>query len=269
MRKLLTTTFLLILIGAFGQINDELRQGSTKRSGAKRTNRSNTPGSTGVGGGVSAGDIGLLIDACGCLYDVGILFFSDVVVEGVRKNTALIKERRDTLPRIKNLEFNFGYGVFPDSNSTYLPKLRLQAGVIGTSFRALAIQDRQNPFFKDILTFYDWQILEFNVLNTHRTTVRFGGGFSWDGASEFTSIVTEVTAGADVYFGKSLRWNLEGRYTPFGEIKFRREVNTRLYFRPSDRKKFHFEVFGGALYANYFDAVTLFSAEVGAGFMIY
>lgn len=265
--------FLIIFssVLCFSQTNDDLRSGSKKKQGSSRTSSGGSNsggGGTSSGGGISANDIGLLIDACGCLYDVGLAFTSEVIIKGIRANTAMIAARKDSFPRIKNLEFNLGYGFYPDPFAYVVPKLRLQAGVIGTSFRASVRLDRTNPFNTDALAYYDWQMLEFNVLNRDFATLRLGMGFMFEG--DDINIHGELTAGADIFlFNERIRWNLEGRLTPFGEVKVRKEAFTRVYYRPPNRNKFRPEVFGGFNYNQLFDKYNIWYAEAGVGFMIY
>ena len=277
MKKLLTTLLLLSLFMGFTQSNDDIRGGSKRKK--TNTSGSGNSGSSGGGGSLSSNDIALIIDACGCLYDVGLVFITEVFVKGIQANTRLIEARRDSLPRIKNMELNLGYGFYPDDFAYFTPKIRLQAGVIGTSFRAWARQDRSNPFATNLLSFFDWQILEFNIINRKNYSLRTGMGFMtdptsrngdgvWDG--DDLSFYPEITAGTDIFFfNERLRWNLEGRYTPFGEVKPRREASTRFYLRPSDRQPFRPEVFVGGTYTQLFDVPAFGFVEAGVGFMLY
>lgn len=283
MKKLLGLLLILFCFLGYSQSNDDLRGGSTQRQGSSRTSSgssgSNGSGSSSSGGGISANDIGLLIDACGCLYDVGLAFTSEVIIKGIKANTAMIAARRDSFPRIKNMELNLGYGFYPDPFAYAVPKLRLQAGVLGTSFRGWIRLDRTNPFSTDALAYYDWQILEFNVLTRKHATLRFGGGFMFDATTrnrngqyekDDLNLYAEITAGADLFFLEDkIRWNLEGRITPFGESKVRKEAFTRVYYRTPNRNRFRPEVFGGANYTQLFDRFNIWYIEAGVGFMIY
>lgn len=275
---------LLVFISSLGfsQINDDLRTAAKKKKVSTNTSSGGNSGSSGSSGGsyggVSSSDISVLIDACGCLYNTAIPFFSEVVVKGIQKNTRFIKETKDSLPRIKNLEFSLGYGAFPEKEVVYMPKLRLQAGYIGTSFRSFVIQDKVNPFLTDLIAFYSWQVLEYNYVNSKHFTMRSGLGAVYNHYANLMS--TEVGTSADFFFSDDkFRVNIEGRITPFGlrdgrralfgDQMFRREVQARFYLRPSDRPKLHPEIFGGAYIANYFNSSTIWKLEAGIGFLLY
>lgn len=260
---------MLVCTMGWSQINDHRRAAASSKKASKSNSNSSSGSSNSSGGsGLSSGDLSLLIDACGCLYNVGIPFFSEVVVKGIQNNTTLIKAKRDSLPRIKNLEFSIGYGAFPDADATYIPKLRMQAGLVGTSFRSFITQDKKNPFLMDLLTDYSWQVLEFNYLNREHITIRSGIGALYDTYAKL--LVTEIGTSTDIFLKDDmLRINLEARYTPFGEEKFRKELMGRLYLRPSDKDGFHFELFGGGFIGQYSAFPAYWKLELGAGFMLY
>jgi hypothetical protein len=273
MKKIFTLFLCFSLALCFGQINDDIRGGASQKKSSSGGGGSSGGSGGGVSGGGTYGDISLLIDACGCLYNVGVPFFTEVVVKGIKKNTAYIQEHHDTLPRLRNLELNLGYGAFPDKENVYLPRLRMQAGYLGTSFRTMVIQDNKNPFLKDLLAIYDWQMLEFNFLTNKHFTIRAGGGFLYfpnklDPSSSILS--PELATSADFFFARDrARASIEGRLTPFGESKTRKEASTRLYVRPWDKNLFRPEIFVGAYYANFFDSADLYKLEAGLGFMLY
>lgn len=277
MKKVLFFCIIFSVGLSYGQINDDLRTASKKKKASSSSGGSG--GSTSSGSsGVSSSDLSLLIDACGCLYNVGVPFFTDVVVKGIQKNTNFIKDNKDSLPRIKNMELSFGYGAYPENEAIYLPKLRLQAGYIGTSFRSYVIQDKANPFLRDLFAFYSWQMLEFNYVNRENFTMRSGVGFVYNDFARLMSL--EIGTSADVFFAdEKFRVNIEGRITPFGlkdgrRVLFgdqmtRKEILARFYIRPSERGKFHPEIFGGGYITNYFNSLTIWKIEAGVGFMLY
>ena len=177
-------------------------------------------------------------------------------------------------------EVNIGYGAYPDKEVVYFPKVRLQYGYLGTSIRTQAIQDKVNPFLSDLLAFYDWQVLEFNYINTKHFTVRSGLGMVYfankSGAKPIATL--EVGTSADYIFrDEQFRASIEARITPFDDLKFltpegyefRKEIGARLYYRPSPDKKFRPELFGGGYYQRLFDTANLWKVEAGIGFMLY
>jgi len=259
-------------MSGFAQTNDDLRSGSHKQKATKKS----SSGSNNRSSNNSSGDLGLALDACACLLDNGALFLFEALVSGIgsgiRSNTDLVRAKKESLPRIKNLEFNLGYGFFPDDNSvSYVPKLRLQSGVFGTSFRAFINQDQENPFIRDLFATFDWQVLELNFLTREAVTLRAGAGFSYLNFSK--SFNSEFTAGGDIFFLDDFRFNFEGRITPFSTIKLRREASGRVYFSPRQHKKLRLEIFGGAYITEFFfndeSPVSFWSTEIGAGFMIF
>ena len=276
-RKLICCLFLLYLSFITAQINDEIRIGADKKTSNSGSSSSSSSGSS---SGVSSSDLSLLIDACGCLYNVGVPFFSEVLVKGIKNNTKYIKETHDSLPRIKNIQFNLGYGAYPDKEVVYFPKLRLQAGILGTSLRAQIIQDKKNSFLKDFLAFYDWQIVEFNYINTTHVTMRSGFGIVYFPNSSSTKSVVSTDFGTSIDFifnHEKLRASVEGRITPFDGTKFlsqegtefKKEIGARLYFRPSELKRFKPELFAGGYYQRLFDSADLWKLEAGVGFILY
>jgi hypothetical protein len=279
-KKLLPFLLILGLSVSYAQINDQIRTGASQKSNSGRSSKSSGGSSSRSSGGSSSGDISLLINMCSCLYNTAIPFFSEVVVKAIKNNTKYIQENHDSLRRIKNIEVNVGYGAFPDKEVVYFPRVRMQAGYIGTSFRAQAIQDKSNPFLTDILAFYDWQVMEFNYINTKHFTMRSGFGLVYFANTYGAKPVLSLDLGtsADYIFrDEQFRASMELRVTPFDDLRFlssegyefKKEIGARLYYRPSPDKKFRPEIFGGGYYQRIFDVANLWKLEAGVGFMLY
>lgn len=268
MMKRFYTFFFIFLLGVgFSQTNDDLRTGANKKKNSK--NSRNSTYSSSSNSTLSNQDISLLLDVIGLAYNLGALS-SGIVVAGIQRNTDFIQERKDSFPRIKNLEANLGYGFYPDNYASYTPKVRFQAGVFGTSVRAFIRQDKNNTFLTDLWAVYSWQFLELNYLNRKHITIRSGMGVVLNNTDQGNVSSAEFTTGADFFLlDERLRINIESRATPFGEMKFRKEANARVYLRPSPDNKFKLELFAGGYYAQYFDEVNIWSAEAGVGFMLY
>lgn len=264
--KKIVTIFLIFLLGlSFSQTNDDLRTGANK----KKTSKSNGSSNPSSNRGISTQEAQLIISSFDLLYNLGLLS-TGIFAKGIKANSEMIRERRDSLPRITNLEVNLGYGFFPDDFASYTPKLRLQGGVFGTSARGFIRQDRSNAFVKDFFTTISWQILEINYLNLDYLTIRSGIGFVYNKAGEGGFTSNEIATSADVFLAHDfIRINVEGRITPFGDVKFRKEANARVYIRPANYKKLKIEIFGGGYYSQYFDEFNLWSLEAGVGFMLY
>jgi hypothetical protein len=278
MKKNLTILLSLTFLLSYGQSNDDLRSGAAKKKSSSSSSGGGSSSSGSSGGGVSSGDLGLLIDACGCLINVAYPFFTEVVIKGIQKNTAYVRENKDSLPRIRNVEFSIGYGAFgvPDSSNIIIPKIRLQSGYIGTSARAYIKQDKYNPFSSDLLVYYDWQMLEINYIRTQHFTMRSGVGLAafFNTSSPQNRIINfEVGTSGDLFFGEEdkFRANVELRTTFKGrsDLNFRSEALARFYVRPSAGHKFRPELFVGGHYSKYFSEYEIYKLELGAGFMIY
>ena len=267
MKNILTISLIFILGLSFSQTNDDLRTGANKKKTSKTSSGSTTSSSSNTG--TSIQHIQLLLNAVELLYNVGLLT-SGVAGRGIKKNSEMIRARIDSFPRIMNMELNLGYGFFPDNYASFTPKLRLQGGIFGTSVRGFIRQDRNNAFVKDFFTTASWQILELNYLNRKHVTLRTGMGFVYNKTSEGGVASSEIATSADFFIADELlRFNIEGRITPFGEVNFRKEVNARIYLRPTEHKKIKLEVFGGGYYTNLFDEFDIYSIEAGVGIMIY
>jgi hypothetical protein len=283
MRKLLPFLLILSLSASFAQINDQIRTGASQKSNSGRTSKSSSSSSgssSSSSGGSSSGDIALLINMCSCLYSTAIPFFSEVVVKAVQNNTDFVQGNHDSLRRIKNIEVNVGYGAYPDKDVVYFPRVRMQAGYIGTSFRAQAIQDKSNPFLTDITAFYDWQMMEFNYINTKHFTMRSGFGFLYFANTSGSKPILSLDLGTSVDYvfrDEQFRASMEVRVTPFDDLRFlskegvefKKEIGARLYYRPSPDKRFKPEIFGGGYYQRILDTANLWKLEAGVGFMLY
>lgn len=264
MKSLITIPLILIISLSFSQTNDDLRTGANKKKTSKTSDNT-----TSNNNNTSTLEEQLIISALDILSEV-IFSSTDIFEAGIKANSEMIRKRRDSLPKIINLEANLGYGFYPDNFASYTPKIRFQGGVLGTSARGFIRQDRSNAFVKDFFTTISWQMLEINYLNLDFLTVRSGIGFVYNKTAEGGFASNEIATSADVFLAKEfIRVNVEGRITPFGEIKFRKEANARIYIRPASYKKLKLEIFGGGYYSQYFNEFNLWALEAGVGFMLY
>ena len=263
MKKYLSIFFIFLWSLSFAQVDDEPTRGDSS------VNYSS--GSSG-GAGLSLDPL----DACGCTGDpvldlaiIGVVAIGVGIVWGIQENTAYIKKNHAELPRLKNAEFNLRTGVSTRGNGVVMPQLRLQAGVLGASFRSHHFMESNPSVLTRFETVNDVQ-LEFNVVNTKSVTARFGGGMVFKQFAQNEIVLPEFTIGTDIFLLEDkLRYSLEGRSAFRGGGTVRSEINSRIHYRPWISEMAHFEVFTGATYYNFYSRDQLFTFELGTGLMIY
>ena len=197
---------------AGAQVTDKIKHQADQ---ADQQQNSGGGGSSSSGGSDPESSSGCLSDLfSGCFTGCITNLVADAIpamIDAQRNSLS----KRDSVPRIVSVEIRFDYGTHPgfihDENpyNYMIPRIRLNWGIFSTDFRMhqLFEKDSLNQYYRT----WDWQVLDFNLLNCRHARLSLGGGFSKE---EYTGHVNpEIALNNDIYWGRNLRWKttLEGR----------------------------------------------------------
>ena len=233
MKRLFFLTLFIASLGfqSYGQVGD-VSKGSRSNKEKTRSSKSGDGGSRRGGGGASV------------FFFFEIFDFIHLIGDGQRQQL----ERRFDEPYRVSLEAGL-HGGYSNDDGTYifLPSIRGNWGLISTHLRSNRMQDRTGQFQT-----LDWQVIQLNLVNLPKFTLRTGTGFSY--VQDIDDTYHESTVEFEAHFRErtinpalGFRWSND--YST-NEVP-RLEINPKIDYQLMQNGKLRVNVMAGYLYQRY------------------
>lgn len=249
MRTLITFMLMLMLAsGLLAQVDDIKRKSSEN---ASKSSGSSESGSSSGGGGNLFGFIN--------------------VTKLILVSQASILEKRDSVPRVVSFEV-FAHGAMQPSNYYLaLPRVRGNWGLFSTDFRFNYLyQQDQGQGYSDLSTI-DWQVLQFNILNSKYVLAHVGFGTMYElfGAHqhffEWTTGMSIMTNAQRLNFNWEFREAADYQTGAFPRREFNLSVEKQLF--RAGRWRGYLTV--GGLYQRYYSSVSVWGLQSGLTMRVF
>jgi hypothetical protein len=194
-----------------------------------------------------------------------VLKLGEVVGVAFLKHQENLVDTQDQNPKILSCEFLPSVAYDFDKNITFLPRLRLNWGLLSTDLRYNQLTTLNEGDYATI----DWQAVELNIFSRRAFYLRLGTGLSYETYNKIG--FNEHSLSADILFTEKLSGDFEARFSHDGLTKIfpRTEGSFRLSQQISRKKHTQLEVFMGVLYQNYYQTVQLVSFQAGLKFAVF
>jgi hypothetical protein len=194
---------------------------------------------------------------------------SDIYVDVVFQSFGLfVTWQEETLRKkaenanIVSLDFYLQTAFQPSSYYIIHPRIRGNWGLFSTDFRVNYLLEETFDGVEYLRT-DDWQVLQLNVLTLNNVTFRIGGGILHENFSggktfpEWTTAFQLQNNGHRLGGVAEYRWSLP-----------RKEVSAHLQFKLWGTNHFHTYATVGALYQQYYSAISVWGIQTGLMFRI-
>lgn len=240
MKSLLLASILAIAgFTAVGQVND-IKEASKSNSKGKSSG-----GDSGRGGG----------------SNINIFFVVDFFRFFGEWQKAVL-DKADTVPGISNIELLANGAIQPSQYNIVNPRIRAKWGVFSTDARVNWLYE---PSSKSSLTSFDWQVIQFNFLNTRHANLRWGLGFMQENFGEHDSFFESAITGS--YEFPRTGWGT------FAEMRWAKDFETdavprREFVLQAQREltsqgAFHLYATGGLQFQRYYSSINVWGIQLG------
>lgn len=198
-------------------------------------------------------------------------FFVDFFINNIVPLQQQTLQKKAEIPELVSLDLRLQTGLQPSAYYLALPRIRANWGLFSTDYRRSYLIE-SNPLgpTKDI-SWNDWQLVQFNLVNTPNARFRIGGGIMSE-AFEARQTFTEYTAALAVT-AKNRVFDGEFEFRQASDLATgatpRWELNAHVNKKLFDRNRLHAYVTGGGVFQQYYGKINVWALTAGLSLRLY